>query len=45
MNGNQINTILNNKNNNGYGYKVVEINVKDTTQSLYAVVTPVKMKD
>ncbi|QOR68144.1 hypothetical protein IM538_08555 [Cytobacillus suaedae] len=42
---NQLNTMITNKDNNGTGYKVVEVNVKDSSQNLYAVVTPVKLKD
>ncbi|WP_442600129.1 hypothetical protein [Neobacillus sp. D3-1R] len=45
MTNNQANIIIKNENiNSGSGNRIIEWNVSDPTESLYAVVTPVKMK-
>jgi hypothetical protein len=45
MNNNTlIKTSKNEINNGGTGFKVIEINVTDPAQSLFSVVTPIKMK-
>jgi hypothetical protein len=48
MNKNQVTTIINNEgknNNTGYdGFKIIEVNVSSSSETLYAVCTPVKMK-
>lgn len=42
------NTLIKNSknetNNVGTGYKIIEINVTDPAQSLFSIVTPIKMK-
>ncbi|MEH7253487.1 hypothetical protein V7111_15275 [Neobacillus niacini] len=44
MNNNQILTSKREQIDGGNGFKIVEINVSDPTENLFAVVTPVKMK-
>ena len=44
MNNKLILSTKNDKYTDGTGFKVVEINVADRTENLYAVVTPVKIK-
>jgi hypothetical protein len=45
MNNNQVITIKRDDKQNGVGeIKILEWNVTDPTDSLYAVVTPIKMK-
>ncbi|NHC43511.1 hypothetical protein G6549_27085 [Bacillus sp. MM2020_1] len=39
-----IKTTKNETNDGSNGYKVVEINVTDPTENLFAVVAPIKMK-
>ncbi|MBV7509379.1 hypothetical protein KW850_29840 [Bacillus sp. sid0103] len=40
----KITTTKNEYNNGGTGYKVIEINVTDPSENLFAVVAPIKMK-
>ena len=44
MNNNLILTSKNEQNNGGNGFKIIEINISDPSENLFAVVTPVKMK-
>ncbi|MFZ0445638.1 MAG: hypothetical protein WAM95_13650 [Bacillus sp. (in: firmicutes)] len=48
MNKDQVTTVINNEgkyDNNGYdGFKIIEVNVSSSSDTLYAVCTPVKMK-
>jgi hypothetical protein len=44
MNNNLILTTKNELNDGGNGFKIIEINVTDPTENLFAVVTPIKMK-
>ena len=44
MNNNIILTSKNDPKDGGNGYKVIEINITDPSENLFAVVTPVKMK-
>jgi hypothetical protein len=45
MNNNQVIITRKNENNNGgSGNKIIEWNVSDPTESLYSVVTPIKLK-
>jgi hypothetical protein len=37
-------TSLNDRNGGGNGYKIIEVNVKDPAEHVFAVVTPVKIK-
>jgi hypothetical protein len=39
-----ISTTKSEYNDGGTGYKIIEFNVTDPTENLFAVVTPVKMK-
>jgi len=45
MSTKQLNTTIINKESSGSSYKVVKINMADPAQNVYAVVTPVKIKD
>ncbi|MFZ3588852.1 hypothetical protein ACOI1C_06110 [Bacillus sp. DJP31] len=45
MNGYQVNTTTPIETKSVSGYKVIEINVSNTPNSLYAVVTPIKIKE
>ncbi|MFD1737341.1 hypothetical protein ACFSCX_12325 [Bacillus salitolerans] len=45
MSKDQINLNSASTNHNVSGFKVIEVNITDNSSNLYAVVTPVKMKD
>ncbi|WP_456275179.1 hypothetical protein [Bacillus sp. AK128] len=44
MSSNQTNSSSSSKICTDSGYKIVQINMSDSTENLYAVVTPVKIK-
>ncbi len=48
MNKDQVTTVINNEGNydkNGYDdFKIIEVNISSSSDTLYAVCTPVKMK-